>query len=114
MSTQAFGARLRELRKARWLTLRDLAELTGVDFTYLSKIETGNIEYAPSTDLICRIAQVLDADKHELLNLAGKMPQGLKKAAEDCPLLAELVRVLSEKRLPDETYRKMIELAKGG
>lgn len=41
MSTQAFGERLRELRKARWLSLRDVAAFVGVDFTYLSKLELG-------------------------------------------------------------------------
>ena len=36
-----FGARLRELRKQAGMSLRELADRVGIDFTYLSKIENG-------------------------------------------------------------------------
>lgn len=41
METQEFGARLRELRKQASLSQRELADKVGVNFTYLSKIESG-------------------------------------------------------------------------
>lgn len=69
--------------------------------------------YVPSAQLIRNLAQLLEADENELANLAGKIPPGLKKMMEGNPLLTELVRVLSKKRLPDEVYRKMIDLARG-
>ena len=34
-----FGQRLRELRKAKGLNQKELAEKVGIDFTYLSKLE---------------------------------------------------------------------------
>ena len=52
------GIRLRELRKASGFTLRDLAQKAGVDFTYLSKIETGKLEYMPAVDTIRRLAEL--------------------------------------------------------
>ena len=69
-----FGQRLRELRRDKGLTLRALAEAVGVDFTYLSKIENGKAGYLPGADTIRSLAEALDADALDLLQLAGKVP----------------------------------------
>jgi len=55
---------------------------------------------------------VLDADADELINLAGKVPKDLKAVLEESPQAVELLRVLSERKLPNETYRRMLELAR--
>ena len=68
-----FGERLRELRKLRHITQRDLAERTGVDYTYVSHIERGKTP-PPSAATIHRMAEVLEADEDELMVLAGKVP----------------------------------------
>ena len=113
-TNQTFGQRIRELRKAKNLTQRELAERVasrlkqedrrGFDVTYLSKIEVGR-SAPPSEEVIRHIAQVLDADEDELINLAGKVPKDLKVVLEESPQAVELLRVLSERKLPDETYR---------
>src|SRR4030095_9726119 len=59
---QDFGCRLRELRQARGMTLRALAEAAGVDFTYLSKIENGRAGYLPGAETIRDLAQALEVD----------------------------------------------------
>jgi transcriptional regulator with XRE-family HTH domain len=74
-----FGARLRELRQERGMTLRSLAEAAGVDFTYLSKIENERVEHLPSAETIRDLAQALEVDAMELLQLANKMPPELAK-----------------------------------
>ncbi len=106
-----FGQRLRDLRKQKNLSQRDLAARVGIDFTYLSKIEGGRLD-PPSEVIIQRIAQVLEADEDELINLAGKVPKDLKAVLEESPQAVELLRVLSERKLPDETYRRMLDLAR--
>lgn len=73
-----FGERLRELRKEKGLTLRELAEKAGIDFTYLSKIENGRIPYTPAADTIRQLADVLKVDSIELLTLADKLPKELQ------------------------------------
>lgn len=78
-----FGQRLRELRKARGLTLRGLAEAVGVDFTYLSKIENDKAGYMPGADTIRALAAKLEADPLELLQLADKVPPEMKGLASD-------------------------------
>lgn len=73
-----FGKRLRQLRLEKGLTLRSLAEATGVDFTYLSKIENGKLGYSPSADTIRAFARALGADSLELLRWADKVPPELR------------------------------------
>ncbi|MEZ6082260.1 MAG: helix-turn-helix transcriptional regulator [Pirellulaceae bacterium] len=90
------GSRLRELRKAKQLTLRQLADRVDVGFTYLSKIENGKLEtgHCPSDQLITRMAEELDADEIELLLLAEKIPDPIRRRFIERPeafaLLAKL------------------------
>jgi len=78
-----FGPELKKLRLQRGMTLRQLAEAAGVDFTYLSKIENGKAGYSPGADTIRVLARVLQADSLELLRLADKVPPELQGVSED-------------------------------
>jgi len=82
VEAQEFGARLRELRKQFGLTQRALAEKLDVDFSYLSKIESG-VAPPPSEKVILRLAEVLNADRDELLTLAGKIPPDIAEALKN-------------------------------
>jgi len=42
---KTFGERLRELRRAKGLSQRALADLVKVNFTYLSRCETGTLDF---------------------------------------------------------------------
>jgi transcriptional regulator with XRE-family HTH domain len=78
-----FGKRVKELRLQKGLTLRELADKVGLNFTYLSKIENGKVGYTPSAEKIRAIAEVLKADHIELLKLANKVPPELGQLADD-------------------------------
>jgi transcriptional regulator with XRE-family HTH domain len=71
-----FGERLRQLRRAQRVNQRTLAARMGIDFTYLSKVETGAMPL-PSAETIIQLARALRADPDELLLLAGKVPADL-------------------------------------
>src|SRR5882762_11098185 len=73
-----FGERSRELRKEKGMTLREVAERAGIDFTYLSKIETGGIPYTPAVKTIRQLAEALKVDSIDLLTLADKLPKELE------------------------------------
>jgi len=77
------GERIKELRKQRHLTQRQLANMTGLHFTYLSKIENERLEYAPSAKTIHDLANALEADELELLELAGKIPPSMERTFKD-------------------------------
>lgn len=72
----SFGKTIRDLRKQRGLSQKELAERIGIDFTYLSKIENDRMP-APSEKKIQAMAEVLSADTDELIRLAGKIPSDL-------------------------------------
>ena len=76
-----FGQRVRELRHAKEWSLRDLAAKVDVGFTYLSRVENERLNFGdyPSDALIHRLADALEADEEELLILAKKVPEPIKK-----------------------------------
>jgi HTH-type transcriptional regulator, competence development regulator len=91
----SFGERIRELRKEAGMTQRDVAANLGIDFTYLSKLENDRGE-TPGEKTVRRIAELFDAEPEELLALAGKLPDGLRKRAQKDVRFARFLR-----RLPD-------------
>lgn len=76
-----FGDRVRQLRRAKGLGQRALAKMVGISLTYVSKIENHRLDFGdyPSTDVIIRIAAALEADEDELLILAKKIPERIRK-----------------------------------
>lgn len=103
MEVQKFGARLRELRKRTGMSQRVVAEKVGINFTYLSKIESG-VMSPPSEKLIIKLAKVLNADKDELITLAGKFPSDLTRSLKDRDTLRFLRS--SEFREIMQTYKR--------
>ena len=77
------GNRLLALRHQADLTLRQLAQAAGVDFTYLSKIENGKPGYVPGADTVRALANALGVDALELLQLAKKVPPELRPLASN-------------------------------
>lgn len=96
-----FGERVRELRQAKNLTLRGLAAKVGVGFTYLSKVENEHLAFAdyPSDDLICRVAEALGADRDELLLLAKKIPDQIRRRVLERPDAFRRLAGLDDKAL---------------
>lgn len=95
------GTRLRELRKAKQLTLRQLADRVEVGFTYLSKIENGKLEdgHSPSDQLLVRMAEELAADATELLLLAEKIPDPIRRRFIERPEAFALLAKLEDNEL---------------
>jgi DNA-binding XRE family transcriptional regulator len=65
ISQRAWGKRLRELRRRRKLSRKELAERAGIDESTLARLERG--ERPASLDLLRRLAQALDLPPVELL-----------------------------------------------
>jgi transcriptional regulator with XRE-family HTH domain len=67
----AFGERIRSLRRTKKLKQREVAELLPMSPGHLSRIETG--DYGPPSDeVIERLAEVLSADRLQLMRIAGR------------------------------------------
>jgi transcriptional regulator with XRE-family HTH domain len=100
-----FGERIRELRKAKNLTLRDVAKKVKVNFTYISKIENHKLDFGefPSEDLIRKLAKVLEAEVDDLLLLAQKIPEDIRQRVLDRP---DAFRKIA--KLDDETLDRLL------
>lgn len=99
----AFGARVKELRKQRGWTQKELAAKLGVRFSHLNKYEGG--WHIPPADKLVQLAEVLDVTIDYLLT---------GDRAEDKPLhntrLLERFRALEAASQDDkETVIKLID-----
>lgn len=73
-----FGKKLKALRLEKEISQRKLAELVGIDFTYISKIESGTMD-PPAEEKIIKMAEVLGEDPDIMLVTAKKVPKDLQK-----------------------------------
>jgi len=118
---QTFGTRIRELRLAKHLSQRELAEQVavrlkeddrrGFDFTYLSKIENDRLP-PPSTAAILQLAAALDANSDELLALAGKAPPDMGETLKKSAGARAFYRSATNLNLSEEDWKKLFEKLK--
>jgi transcriptional regulator with XRE-family HTH domain len=104
-----FGRHLRTLRRAKKLTLRQLAEQAGVGFTYVSKLENDRMP-PPSVATIERMGAIL-GDTAGLLHHAERIPSDVAQILRVAPHIGELVRVTS--RLSCAEFERVIRYAVG-
>lgn len=96
-----FGEKVRALRTAKGLGQRGLARLVGVSCAYISKIETGRLEFGdyPSESLVRKLAVALDADEDELLLMADKIPEAIRRRFFERPDAFREIARLSDTKL---------------
>ncbi|NEP07050.1 MAG: helix-turn-helix transcriptional regulator [Okeania sp. SIO2G4] len=82
---KSFGKLIRQARKDKGYSQRELAKFLGVDFTYLSKLENDRADYAPKEEVIRGLARNLDLDEEELIFLAGRIPQQYEEILKQNP-----------------------------
>ena len=110
-----FGTKIRDLRRERRMTQRDLADKLQsrglrADFTYISKIENDKLEFPPSEELIRGLADVLDAHSEDLLDLAGKVDyRALQEAVAEAPQVGVLLRRLQSRQISQEQIQKLLK-----
>lgn len=66
-----FGEYLRSKRKEKGLTLKQLAELSGLSDAYICHVENGK-RGIPSTENVNKLAQALGIDLFEMMGKTGK------------------------------------------
>ena len=104
-----FGSRIKELRKKRNISQRELAQKAGIDFTYLSKIENNKAE-PPSEDLVRNLAKELECDPLELIYLSQRVPSEDQKTIIESPKEWQLIfRKTREKPELLESIKSLVE-----
>jgi len=64
----SFGSLIQKVRLEKDLSLRDLSDMSGIDHSYISRLEKG---YKPSREMVLKLSKALNLPEKELLNLAG-------------------------------------------
>ncbi len=112
-----FADHVKEKREAlrvgnRHYTLRQVAARTGIEPSYLSKIERG--EFAPpSEEKIRLLAAELGEDPDVLLAMAGKVSKDLQAIIRARPrLFADLIRQLKD--MPDDALLRVVRVVRDG
>lgn len=106
-----FGEALRELRRKHGLSQRDLAEKTGLDFSYISKLENDR-NPPPAADTIVKICKELEEPPEKLLALTGKIPTDIKQTISASPAAQVFLREAQRYDLTEEDWRLLSEHVK--
>ena len=113
----ALGDFMREqrerLREAdRRYSVRQVAARVGIQPSYLSKVERGEVP-PPSEETLVRLARELEVDADVLLAMAGKVSSDLQEAIRRRPrLFAQLIRELRD--LPDHAVLRLVREVRDG
>ena len=92
------GKFLRERRKAKGLSMREVAEQSGISHAEVFRIESGRRAY-PSICVLTALGKTLGIPDDEMLRLAGY------KSDDDVPLLEKVFPDLKTEKLQDTTQR---------
>ena len=105
-------SRLRAQQGDRKYSLRKTAERIGIQPSYLSKIERGELP-PPGEGVICKLAEDLKLDPDVLLAMAGKVSSELQEVIRNRPeLFGALLREL--KSAPDHAVLRLVREVRDG
>lgn len=104
--SKTFGQALRELRRAKRVSQRELAEKVGVDFSYISKLENDRIP-PPAADTIVKICKALGVPSDELLALTGKVPNDVKEMFGSSPSAMQFAQKAQSLNLTEDEWEKL-------
>lgn len=105
---QTFGQALREARRSKGVSQRELAKRVGVDFSYISKIENDRLS-PPAADTIVKICHALEVPVEELLALKGKIPSDFEDAIGASPAALKFVRRAQAMELTEEEWEQLTQ-----
>jgi transcriptional regulator with XRE-family HTH domain len=102
------GQRIRQARLDAGLSQRGLAELVGVSFPHISKVEAGR--ESASTELLARIGEAVGINPDELVLLADRLPDELRAVVvAKADLAPQFLRKWQQGGISDEAVRALIE-----
>ncbi len=108
MENKTFGQVLKEIRRNKDVTQRQLAIAVGVDFSYISKIENDRMP-PPAADTIVKICDVLSVPPDDLLAMTGKMPTLIKEAISEKPAAQQFLREAQTMTLTDDEWSALTQ-----
>jgi len=107
---KTFGERIRELRIAQDLGLRETAGKIGISPTYLSRIERGK-EKPPKPELIKALAKTYAADPDVLFRLSSSTDPEIANFLNDQPEVMKLLRFIKEADFGSDHIEQLLNMA---
>lgn len=111
VNTEELGSAVRRRREQQNLSLRDVADLTGVSASTLSRIENGTGK--PDADNIARLASWLDMPIERVMHHGQRSPSDPKPVVyyphESTPEIVE-AHLRADRHLTTETAKALSEL----
>jgi transcriptional regulator with XRE-family HTH domain len=105
---KALGERIRELREAKDLSLRELATRLGLSAAFLSDVELGRRN--PSKKVWASMAKVLDSTLEDLRTYDQRAPlEELKRLASRDPSFGLAFRRIVDKQVSPEDLIRLAE-----
>ncbi|MCS7460114.1 helix-turn-helix transcriptional regulator [Paenibacillus doosanensis] len=93
-----FYEQLRDMRKLKGFTIRELADRSGVSAAYISQLENGN-RGVPSPDVLMKLSEGLNTPYSELMEIAGYLEANVPRSDNVSKPLVNLRRLLRENEL---------------
>lgn len=107
--TTTLGGKIRELRREKRYSLKEVADITGIDYTYLSKVE--NDRHIPSINSVARLADVLGGSLSEFLDLSKQLPEHILRqvvSEQTREYTARLARSTGAQATEEEISEEMV------
>ena len=108
------GHRLKRVRIARDLSLRETASKVGVSPTYLSRVENCLDPSPPTEKTLRALADVLGDNFDELMQLAGRVPEDVEKLIKADPDMPVMLRRAREQNVTGAEFLEWLESKKKG
>ena len=78
-----FGKLIKDLRLKKGVSIKKLAPILGLNYTYISKIENSRV--SPSPEVLKKMSNYFGYDSDELLIKAGKIPSDVEEIIKNNP-----------------------------
>jgi transcriptional regulator with XRE-family HTH domain len=109
-----FAQLLKQYRETARMSQSRLAESSGFDHSYVSRLESGH--RTPTREAVVKFADAIglpSPERDSLLAAAGFMPQRVESLLAEEPVLTEVFRLLQSREVPEavrEDVRQMLQL----
>lgn len=103
---KTFGQLLKDLRRSKSVSQRDLAIQVGVDFTYISKIENNRLP-PPSVQTIEKICDALEVPQEILLSHSGKVSEEIRAMITSSPEVVQFLKEVKSLNLTGSDWKKL-------
>ena len=101
-----FGELLRQKRRATGISQRKLAELAGLDFSYISKLENSRLA-PPAAETVLKLAELLGCSPEEFVSAAGKLPGQVGQNLTNSPAAVRFLHKANALELTTVEWEKM-------